>query len=466
MKKIGSGVILMFYVILIAAILPASLWYASPWSSWRPNQQMRKSVTGKKPMPSFALSVNKVAAQYYGKLGQQGGVATRSAGIPEMAVSAVAPAQGRVAGMGGGVADAKMISGTMPAFEFKNYKFEYKGELAVGSSSVEVLRRLKAIDTGMDVSGLLAGLNFGPADLSTFSGMALQNANFIQKGEYGYNLSISFDDGSVSVGQNWETWPAGRCGGDQVCYDAQRVKFEEVLADTEAIAIAEAFVKEHGINAAMFGAPEINNTWRVSYDASPDKANYYLPEAVDVIYPLKINDQYVYDEYNGQKQGLVVSVHIKSKRVSSAYGLTTQTYESSPYDVETDAKKILAYAETGGANSYRAEGAASVTLELGDPIQGFIKYYNYANAVSLKSLNDELLVPALIFPIKDIPKDDPNFYRTAVIVPLVKEVLDERMAGLSGGIPTPLMMKGEASVVSDSVPVPASEAVKPELRKR
>ena len=159
-------------------------------------------------------------------------------------------------------------------------------------------------------------------------------------------------------------------------------------------------------------------------------------------------------------------MHIKSKRVSSAYGLTTQTYESSPYDVEADAKKILAYAETGGANSYRAEGAASVTLELGDPIQGFIKYYNYANAVSLKSLNDELLVPALIFPIKDIPKDDPNFYRTAVIVPLVKEVLDERMAGLSGGVPTPLMMKGEASAVSGSVPVPASEAVKPELRKR
>jgi hypothetical protein len=358
----------------------------------------------------------------------------------------------------------------MPALDFKNYKFEYKGELAVGSTSVEVLRRLKTIDTSMDVNGLLAGLNFGPADLSSFNGMAMQSASFIQKGDYGYNLNVSFDDGSVSVGQNWETWPAGKCGGDQACYEAQRVRFEEVLADADAIAIAEAFVKEHGFNAAMFGAPEINNAWRMGYDASPDKASYYLPETVDVIYPLKINDQYVYDEYSGQKQGLIVSVHIKTRRVSSAYGLTTQTYESSAYDVETDAKTILAYAEAGGANSYRAEGATTVTLELGEPVQGFVKYYNYANAVFSKSLNEELLVPALIFPIKNIPKDDPNFYRTSVIVPLVKEVLDERLKGLSGGVPTPLMMKGEVAPASATapapVPVPAPEVKKPETRKR
>ncbi len=434
----------MFFVILIAAILPASLWYASPWRSWQP--KLRKPAITK-VAPAFSLSVNKVAGQHYGRLGQAVAAAGKPVTSPESALSSVAPSRGVAFGMGGGgTADAKMISSIMPPAEFKNYKFEYKGELSLPSSSVDVLRRVKTIGTNVDAGSLLASLNFGPADLSSFNGMVMQSASFIQRGEFGYNLNVSFDDGSVSVGQNWETWPAGKCGADQACYEAQRVKYEEIPADADAIAIADAFVKEHGINVSAFGTPEVNAYWRTSYDLATDKANYYLPETVEVVYPLAIDSQGVYDEYSAQKQGLTISVHIKTKRVAAAYGLTTQTYESSPYEVETDAKKVMSYLETGGINSYRAEGAKTVTLELGEPVRGLIKYYNYASISSLRALNEELLVPALIFPIKNIPKDDPNFYRTAVIVPLVKEVLDERLNGLSGaGVPTPLMMKGGAA---------------------
>jgi len=442
MKKIGVGVMLMFFVILIAGILPAALWYASPWRAWSTGDHLKKIQANKKVAPAFVLNVKKVPVKYFGTLGQSGGL-NMPVATPNMALSSVAPMRGQALGLGGGgMADAKMVSGVMPPFDFKNYKFEYKGELVLPTSSADILRRLKTINTSVDANNLLTGLNFGPADLSTFNGMLMQSASFIQKGEYGYNINISFDDGSVMIGQNWETWPAGKCGNDQACYDAQRVKLEEIPADAEAIAIADTFVKEHGINTSMFDVPEVNNSWRLSYEMSTDKANYYLPEMVDVIYPLKINGQNVYEEYNGQKQGLTISVHIKTKRVSSAYGLTTQEYESSVYSPETDVKKILAYAEKGGNNSYQAEGAKTVTLELGEPVQGYIKYFNYSNLSSLKNLNEELLVPALIFPIKNMPKDDPNFYRTSVIVPLIKEVLDEKLNSGGGGVPTPYLMKG------------------------
>lgn len=445
MKKIQPGVDLMFFIILIAAILPASLWYASPWRTWQATDRTKR-VAANRTAEAFALNVSKVAVQHYGKLGQLVGATGQTVAKPDAAISSAAPGRTALGMGGGGTADAKMVSGIMPPFEFKNYKFEYKGELSVGSSSAEVLRRIKTINTGVDAGSLLASLNFGPANLSSFSGMAMQSASFIQKEELGYNINISFDDGSVSIGQNWEMWPAGKCGSDQSCFDAQRVKYEEVPSDADAIAIAESFVKDHGINISMFGAPEVNNFWRTSYDAAPDKASYYLPETVDVVYPLELDKLGVYDEYSGQKQGLVISVHVKTKRVASAYGLTTQAYESSSYESETDTKKILSYAEVGGINSYRSEGAKTETLELGEPTRGFIRYYNYVSiaSASLGNRNEELLVPALIFPIKNIPKDDPNFYRTSVIVPLVKEVLDERLKN-SGGGPVRILMEDGAS---------------------
>lgn len=415
--------------IMLVILVPAMLFFSRASTPFGPGKPPAGGSVAKRG--AFEPTISRVAANFFGRL--SGNTATAPVAKEDAATSgqgsavSVAPVAGFGRGGGGGgggmaTTDAKI--GVMPPYEFKTYRYVYKGgELQLPGETLDVLKRLKGASVSVNMSDLVSGLNFGLSDISSFSGLAVQNVSLVQKTDFGYMINVFPDEGSVSINQNWGYWPVDKCQGDAKCFEDLRVKESDIPSDQEIIAIADAFLTEHNIDKSLYGEPEVgaNNNWRIMYAASIDKTNFYFPESLDVTYPLKVDGKYVYDDWSGIKQGLIASVNIKAKRVSNLYSLTTQNYQSSAYAMETDVKKILAYAEAGGwGGGPYGEGTKTEELELGDPVLGYLRYYSY-----LPGENAELLIPALYFPIKKLP-DDPNFYRKGITVPLAKEILAER----------------------------------------
>ena len=115
--------------------------------------------------------------------------------------------------------------------------------------------------------------------------------------------------------------------------------------------------------------------------------------------------------------------------------ITSQNYISSNYEIENSSEKIIAIAEKGGLRQTfkYPEATKTIDIELGTPTLGLIKYYQY-NRDKMES--SELLVPAYIFPITDIPEET-YFYQENIVVPLVKEIIAERIQNNNGPAPRP-----------------------------
>lgn len=332
--------------------------------------------------------------------------------------------------------DAKLIA---PA---SNLRYVYKGEeLSLVMEQVDVLKRIKN-EGSSNLSDFINRISFGLINLNSFDNAKLQNFTFAEDKEFGYMVNVMLNEGTINIYENWEKWQAlyTPCGGaetmstrdsSEMCVPQKRIDISEVPADDVVINAANSFLDKYGIARSNYGSPIINKDWFRAYESSPDKANYWIPETLNVIYPLQLNGQSVYDE-SGNPNGLNVSVRYSPQlRVSNVYELTTQNYQSSSYQAETDVNRIMALVEKGGFRNYyyMDANAKTVDVELGTPEVSYVKLWNYSNNVS-----EELLVPALIFPVTKHPEITEPYYwpRNNVVIPLVKEILDNENNG--GGI--------------------------------
>jgi len=330
---------------------------------------------------------------------------------------ATAPeAQGQPKGLGGGGGGSASGSASMimPPY-FVNYRYVYKGELKLDQNQVEVLKRLKGTASSQEINNLLGTLNFGLADLSSFSGAQADNLTFNQDQDFGYSIFISFTEGRINIYEYWPSW--NQCFKNNCVINP--LKITDLPTDSVLIDLADNFVREHNINLENYGQPQVQDLWRLAYQDSTAQADFYIPDSQTVVYPLIINNQPVYDD-SGNPYGLSVNINVRQMKVSGVSEITTQNYQASSYEAETDAAKILSIVERGGLYGWYAGGDNVVDVELADPQLGYYKYWSYNNETGQ---SDELLVPALIFPIKERPLD-PNFYRQNVVVPLVKSILD------------------------------------------
>lgn len=323
-------------------------------------------------------------------------------------------------GMGGDY--AKMI------LPMQSFEYVYTGEpLDLIDEQALVYRRLKGDGSlSNKFNGLIGGQKVGPLDLQVFSGLQTNSLAFNENRPFGYSVNIDLREESIYIGQNWPYWQTERdkCGDNVACWESYRLKINDIPADDSVIAMADKFLSDKKIGRSNYGEPKIDNFWRLNYESSNDKDNYYIPEEISVIYPLMIDGQPVYDQ-GGGFDGLRVNVNLLHKRVSGVSNLTTARYQSSKYALETDAQKVLEAASKGGSRFYYGEGAEKITLELGTPTKSLIRYWRYADGLS-----EELLVPALIFPVKNIPD---NYYGSRFItIPLVKEMLDELIGNRDG----------------------------------
>jgi hypothetical protein len=305
----------------------------------------------------------------------------------------------------------------------ESYRFIYKGgDLPSLASQQPVLRRIKN-SGAQGADQLIKTFTLGLLDLGKFQQMRLQNFALVEDREFGYMVNVDLSQGTASIYQNWEKWPQpyAQCQ-DEACMQRYRLQLSALPSDAEALSIARAFLNDHGISTTAYGAPYVNNDWREDFERSQDKANYYIPDSVSVVYPLQLEGQTVLDE-GGNRTGLYVSVDVRHRRVSNVSELTSQRYEKSLYEGETDQNRLVALAERGGWRSYYpladagVQGQKIVNLDLGTPTIGLMRLWHYTVPVS-----QELYVPALVFPVTNRPVT-PGYFPKQVAIPLVKEVL-------------------------------------------
>ncbi|MFH1822109.1 MAG: hypothetical protein ABH830_00225 [Patescibacteria group bacterium] len=367
------------------------------------------------------------------------------------AVNQDATLPSKAAGLGGGGGGQALTEGSiigMPAPDYTNYNYVYKGgPISLTETEMPVYKKIIDKSSGQNLVSNFTKVNFGLFNLGKFSNPELQNFSLIENRDYGYILYFSLSENLISIFPNWEKWPRPESAcRDEKCFEQYRLKISDIPADENIIAIADRFIKEYEINTANYGEAQVNKQWLRAYQSTPDKSMAYVPETITIVYPLIINNQTIYDE-GGNVSGLQVEVNIKYNKVSSVYGLSSSSYESSNYQIENDNEKIITLAEQGGLNRlwYNPEASEAVDLELGTPTKSLIRYWHYDQE---KNLSSEIFIPALTFPINNLPEQTPYFYQTAVVVPLIKEVIEERFNNDGGTYPMPLLEEKPTSSIN------------------
>ncbi len=310
-------------------------------------------------------------------------------------------------------------------YPYPEYSYKFIGaKMEDLPAQVDVLRRIKNVGLSVNNS-FLRSFDVGSFKLDSFSGASLSQITLTEDKEYGYIISIDFLEGMVNVYENWRRWPQpfNDCH-DEDCYHRLQIRPEQVPVDESLIAIANAWLREHGINTSAYGTPFIQDDWRLYYDQAEDKSTVYVPDIITVIYPIKINNFSVY-EYSGNQIGLGVNINIRYNRVSGMWNMSSLRFEASSYEAETDWDTLLKYATSGGqgyptpliypTNDFDQNKKVEFNLET--PTIGYLRYWHYQNGD-----NQELLLPALVFPVKPA-KQNYVFMPQNVVVPLVKEFL-------------------------------------------
>lgn len=320
--------------------------------------------------------------------------------------------------------DSKMIV----APDYVNYNYVYVGDnLPEFGEQSPVYKRIKTNQLGKSAVGSLGDLKL--FDVSKFNNLTVDNLNFSEDRDFGYIVYYDFKNGEASINSNYERWPNPflSCRDDK-CYQDQRLEIGDVIKDNEAIEIAGEFLKEYNINLENYGNGEIDKNWQVLYYANiKENIEPYVPDSLTVIYPLLINNEEVLDE-SGNKIGLRVEVDNRYKKAKGVYNIRINQFESSNYAVETDNEKLIKIAERGGVYPayHFPEAVKTVDVKLGTPKISLVSIWNFDDNTGV---NEELFIPAMVFPVIEKPEEG-YFYSNNIIIPLVKDVLDERLNSL------------------------------------
>ncbi len=311
---------------------------------------------------------------------------------------------------------------------YYNYMYKYTGEpLDLTETEAGVFRRIKDTGFSRDFAQAIVEKNNGMIDLSKFDNAVLQNFQLSQNTPDGYIINVDLQNGNMNINPNYEKWypPCSRAN----CDAPKPLTEKDIPSNDRIIAIANEFLDEFGISRDQYGTPVVEESWKNNYPMpfaegmAPDTSviSQYIPDVISVVYPIAIEGQKI-TESNGMDFGLHVNVDIRKMKGQGVWNLFTNQYQKSNYETETDANRILKIAENGGSGWYQMPTENTRTLNLGTPEKIYISHYQY---VPETGLSNELYVPALKFPVTNIPTDQPYFYQRFIVVPLVKEILTQ-----------------------------------------
>ncbi len=346
---------------------------------------------------------------------------------------------------------SKMIAPGEPYPAPNQYTFKYEGkELPLFGANPAVLKRAQPKQNPSIVDRIVSMLSFGLIDLGKFRDMKIQNFSFVEDREFGYGVNVDMVQGSVSLYQNWENWPLlDKMCVNNNCGPESRITEKDIPVNEVVFAATNAFLSEYGISKEAYASPKVlDSNWRIQYENIPaaERLNFYFPEQVQVVYPLILEGHEVLDE-SGNPSGLTATYDIRSRKVTGINDLTTKQFEKSQYKGVTDEKKIIEVAEKGGFRNYTyldsSPNVKTTTLQLETPTVQLVKLWYYDNAKSNYTGGSELYVPALVFPIKNWQKQ--GYWRSNVIVPLVKDILDSDNQEQPIPVDLPVTIQGSAT---------------------
>jgi hypothetical protein len=320
-------------------------------------------------------------------------------------------------GIGAGGGDNQFIGISAP--EWINYTYTYVGdEIDFDQSTVSVLKRKKGSSIASNLSNMIKGLDFELINLNSFPSSEVENLTLSQNKQYGYSVYLGFNEGIVSIFKNWRMWPNpwAECNihaSSKSCAESKLLSKSDVPSDVALIKISNNFLKKHSINISAYGKPIINNDWQIRSEGR------FVPEEIQIVYPLELDGKMIY-EVSGNIIGLNISIDIRNKKVAGLYNLTTREHEESGY-AAASLEDVLKVAQNGGINNnhYQNPNQKTVKIELDTPYLGYLNHYKHNPA----GYSEELLIPALIFPIKNV-RDNPSYQlRKNIVVPLADEML-------------------------------------------
>jgi len=397
---------------------------------------------------SSKVAITNVGANAFGTLSAQntasGGQQTQAqgSGVAPVATNAAAPMM--AAGVGSttsGNAISGIIARPINPVYFAAIKYDYTGSpISQTQTQLNVLKKVVAPLSANQATAALEQAGFGQVDISSFNGLTMSTVTLSENQNFGYQISLDLAGGTISIDQNYNEWPQNA---------TTPLAASDIPSDGAVITTVEQFFAMHGIATTTYGAPKVSHQNNMIVPATIPKSAIsgasgitsnmpmipYYSDSEQVLYPLVVNGQNVYDT-NGNEIGLTVEVNVRYNRVSDVYGLDTESYQSSAYDAITDAGTILSMAKNplsypvmyNTVNGSSDVPANTTTYDLGTPTMAYETVYQ----TDSQGQSNEFLVPAFVFPVLGNASDT---VAQNIVVPLIKDFEQQAVANPPRAIP-------------------------------
>ena len=202
----------------------------------------------------------------------------------------------------------------MPPIQNATIEYAYVGDpVALNDATLDVMKYTPSPISTNTINQTLAGLNLGIMNLASFPNANVTDFSVSQNTPFGYQISVSPQNGSVSIDQNWMQWQSANPNcQDDACVKASQLKPSDVPANDEIVKIADDFLAAHTIDRSSYGTGEVDSSWNAypvpmmaagAGTAQQDIAVRYVPDTMQVTYPLMVNGNPVYMN-GGTKVGL------------------------------------------------------------------------------------------------------------------------------------------------------------------
>lgn len=321
--------------------------------------------------------------------------------------------------MSDSVAAPKMLNDSLIANEEINYIYSYTWKLNwFSTDKMELLKKVKPTN---NTSSLLAYIK--NLDLWWFSSQKIENANISnfslkENKNYWLEYQVNLEESKIFINKNIEKWSQTLYNDNEQTKNIQ-LKITDFPTDWELLTLSKNVINKYKIDLTNYWTPVVNNDWRDDYNKSNDKNNYYLPDTIQVIYPLILNWKNVYEDY-GAIKWLIISFDAKTHNLAEVNWIEWLQFESSNYPIENDPEKVNELIKKWWRNSYTQyhnenTKVKDVTIHLSVPKLVYININNYNNWTST-----EYYVPAYIFESIEKPKAW-EYFQEKVIIPLIKD---------------------------------------------
>lgn len=301
-------------------------------------------------------------------------------------------------------------------YQPRRYVYNYVGEdLVLQDEYVEVLKKDKSGDMSRQLGSMLSGLDFADIDLDKFSNLKVDSLNLVEDKKDGYAIYADFNNGNFHIRR--ELAQPRAASVDSEGFTNRRIKPGEVAEADKLISISDKFLNNKNISTDIYGEPFVDYDYQQAILKSS-----YAPQNVSVVYPLEINNLLTYGSW-GKPYGLSVSISTSENEVVSVGTIEIHNYIGSSYPAIREDKKILDYAYHGGQGSHFDPDDSNIEiidLEISTPEKIYVKSWNYNNETRQ---SEELLIPALRFPVVETPND--YYGKENIIVPLVEGIINE-----------------------------------------